>query len=64
MDEDAACFDNLCAFVGKVRGEPFPREAAHNMTFKDVARNVEVRRTPAVGLCFRAACAEQVCRGV
>ena len=30
--------------MSKVRGEPFPREAAQNMTFKDVARNVEVRQ--------------------
>lgn len=31
--------------MSKVRGEPFPREAAQNMTFKDVARNVEVRQS-------------------
>jgi len=48
-DEDAAYFDSLSAFVGKVRGEPFPREAAHNMTFKDVARNVEVRDSAPTG---------------
>lgn len=48
-DEDAAYFESLSAFVSKVRGEPFPRTAAHNMTFKDVARNVEVRRCSARG---------------
>ena len=35
--------------MSKVRGEPFPRTAAHNMTFKDVARNVEVRCCGAQG---------------
>ncbi|KAK9840617.1 hypothetical protein WJX81_004612 [Elliptochloris bilobata] len=49
-DEDAPYFDSLSAFVSKVRGEPFPREAAHNMTFKDVARNVEMYHTKLVQL--------------
>ena len=57
-DEDAAYFDSLSAFVGKVRGEPFPREAAHNMTFKDVARNVEVRGSAPKGPATRVGVAD------
>ena len=39
--EDAAYFESLSAFVSKVRGERFGWEQARDMTFKDIAKNVE-----------------------
>ena len=39
--EDAAYFEALSAFVSKVRGEHFGWERARDMTFKDIAKNVE-----------------------
>ncbi len=41
--EDAAYFDSLSAFVSKVRGNTFTWEQARDMTFKDIAKNVEVK---------------------
>ena len=39
--EDAAYFESLSLFVSKVRREPFSWEQARDMTFKDIAKNVE-----------------------
>ncbi len=40
--EDAAYFESLSTFVSKVRGEHFSWEQARDMTFKDIAKNVEM----------------------
>ena len=40
--EDAAYFESLSVFVSKVRGEHFSWEQARDMTFKDIAKNVEM----------------------
>ena len=40
--EDAAYFESLSIFVSKVRGEHFSWEQARDMTFKDIAKNVEM----------------------
>ncbi|CAK0785506.1 hypothetical protein CVIRNUC_008716 [Coccomyxa viridis] len=40
--EDAAYFESLSVFVTKVRGERFSWEQARDMTFKDIAKNVEM----------------------
>ena len=40
--DDAAYFESLSFFVSKVRGEHFSWEQARDMTFKDIAKNVEM----------------------
>lgn len=40
--DDAPYFESLSMFVSKVRGETFTWEQARDMTFKDIAKNVEV----------------------
>ena len=40
--EEEAYFQSLANFVGKVRGELFSPVRARELTFKDVAQNVEV----------------------
>ena len=40
--EDAAYFESLSVFVSKVREEHFSWEQARDMTFKDIAKYVEM----------------------
>ncbi|EIE19796.1 hypothetical protein COCSUDRAFT_67803 [Coccomyxa subellipsoidea C-169] len=40
--DDAPYFESLSMFVSKVRGETFTWEQARDMTFKDIAKNVEM----------------------
>ncbi|BDA46846.1 hypothetical protein COCOBI_09-2990 [Coccomyxa sp. Obi] len=40
--DDAQYFESLSVFVSKVRGETFTWEQARDMTFKDIAKNVEM----------------------
>ena len=44
--DDTQYFESLSVFVSKVRGETFSWEQARDMTFKDIAKNVEVSATP------------------
>ncbi|CAL8471464.1 g11006 [Coccomyxa elongata] len=42
VKDDSQYFESLSVFVSKVRGESFTWEQARDMTFKDIAKNVEM----------------------
>lgn len=46
VKDDSQYFESLSVFVSKVRGEAFTWEQARDMTFKDIAKNVEVSSSP------------------
>ena len=57
--EDAAYFESLSAFVSKVRGEHFGWEQARDMTFKDIAKNVEAYHNMLTRCVHPCACLRQ-----
>jgi hypothetical protein len=59
--EDAAYFESLSLFVSKVRGEAFSWEQARDMTFKDIAKNVEAYHNMLTRCAFSSSHARMPC---